>query len=70
MEKEKNINVQIDRHHLTVPEGTSILEAARTIGIEIPTLCHIDLKAVFVWLKLKGAAIWHLHAPPNVRKVW
>ena len=56
MEK-KNITLQIDRHHLTVPEGTSILEAARTI-------------AVFVWLKLKGAAIWHLHAPPNVRKVW
>ena len=48
MEKEKNINVQIDRHHLTVPEGTSILEAARTIGIEIPTLCHIDLKGTCI----------------------
>lgn len=43
MEK-KQITLQIDRHYITVPEGATILEAARKIGIDIPTLCHIDLK--------------------------
>ena len=26
---------------LTVPEGTTILDAAKTIGIEIPTMCFL-----------------------------
>lgn len=43
MEK-KTVTLQIDQHAITVPEGTTILEAARKIGIDIPTLCHIDLK--------------------------
>ncbi|MDR0938006.1 MAG: [FeFe] hydrogenase, group A [Mediterranea sp.] len=47
MEK-KQITLQIDRHFITVPEGTTILEAARKIGINIPTLCHIDLKGTCV----------------------
>ena len=42
--EEKQITLQIDRHYITVPEGSTILEAARKIGIDIPTLCHIDLK--------------------------
>lgn len=36
MEK-KQITLQIDRHYITVPEGATILEAARKIGIDIPT---------------------------------
>ena len=40
MEK-KQITLQIDRHYITVPEGATILEAARKIGIDIPTLCQI-----------------------------
>lgn len=43
MEK-RTVTLQIDQHAITVPEGTTILEAARKIGIDIPTLCHIDLK--------------------------
>ena len=42
--EEKQITLQIDGHFITVPEGSTILEAANKIGINIPTLCHIDLK--------------------------
>jgi len=32
--------LQIDGEPVSVPEGTTILEAGRKVGIEIPTLCH------------------------------
>ncbi|MHC4994433.1 MAG: FAD-dependent oxidoreductase [Planctomycetota bacterium] len=32
----------IDGQPITVPDGTTVLEAARSLGIEIPTLCHYD----------------------------
>ena len=35
------INLTIDGIKVSVPEGTTILEAARTIGIDIPTLCFL-----------------------------
>lgn len=44
----KQVTLQIDRHTVTVPEGTTILEAARQIGINIPTLCHINLKGTCI----------------------
>ena len=46
--EEKKINLTIDRHNISVPEGMTILEAARLVGIDIPTLCHIDLKGTCV----------------------
>ena len=46
--EERQITLQIDHHFITVPEGTTILEAAQRIGIDIPTLCHIDLKGTCV----------------------
>lgn len=36
-----DINVKINGTPVTVPEGSTILEAARTLGIEIPTLCYM-----------------------------
>lgn len=45
---EQNIKLQIDRHTLEVPQGTTILEAARSAGIDIPTLCHIDMKGMCI----------------------
>ncbi len=36
------ISVNLDGHDLKVPMGTTILEAARQLGIHIPTLCHHD----------------------------
>ena len=37
------INLTIDNKPVQVPEGTTILKAARMAGIDIPTLCHFEL---------------------------
>ena len=40
------ITLTIDNQQVTVEEGTSVLEAAREAGIDIPTLCYLkDLNA-------------------------
>lgn len=40
------ITFYINDREVTVPEGTTILEAAREINVYIPTLCHMDLPAM------------------------
>ncbi|MBQ3132398.1 MAG: (2Fe-2S)-binding protein, partial [Clostridia bacterium] len=35
------LNVTIDGIKLQVPEGTTILQAAESVGVEIPTLCYL-----------------------------
>ena len=35
------ITLTIDGVSVTVPAGTTVLEAARAAGIEIPTLCYL-----------------------------
>ncbi len=37
----RNVNLTIDGLSVTVPEGTSILTAARGVGINIPSLCYL-----------------------------
>lgn len=37
----KMVNLTINDMPVTVPEGTTILEAARTVNIDIPTLCFL-----------------------------
>ena len=37
----QNVNLKIDDKEVCVPEGTTILEAAKTVGIDIPTLCFL-----------------------------
>lgn len=39
--KENNITLTIDGKQVSVKKGTSILEAARSINIDIPTLCFL-----------------------------
>ncbi len=40
----KQLQVTVDGHPITVPLGTTILEAAQQLGIRVPTLCyHEDL---------------------------
>lgn len=34
------VSLTIDQQRITAPEGATILQAARTAGIHIPTLCH------------------------------
>jgi len=36
------VNLTIDNQPLSVPEGTTILKAAQSVGIEIPTICYHD----------------------------
>ena len=36
-----NITLTIDNRPVTVPEGSTILDAARQLGVEIPTLCFL-----------------------------
>ena len=38
-EEKKMINLTIDGIPVTVEEGTTILKAAASVGLEIPTLC-------------------------------
>lgn len=39
--KKDLVNITIDNQNITVPEGTTILEAAKKAGIDIPTLCFL-----------------------------
>ena len=36
------VNLTIDNKRVKVPEGTTILKAALTAGVEIPTLCYLE----------------------------
>ena len=45
---ENLINLTIDGRPVSVPKGTTVLDAAATVGIDIPALCHIDLKGTCV----------------------
>lgn len=37
------VNLTINNINLSVEEGTTILNAAKQIGVHIPTLCHLDM---------------------------
>ncbi|MDD4101403.1 MAG: [FeFe] hydrogenase, group A, partial [Kiritimatiellae bacterium] len=36
------LNVTINKQTIQVPEGTTILQAARSVGVTIPTLCNLE----------------------------
>ena len=43
------VKLKIDNYDVEVPAGTSILDAARTVQIEIPTLCkHPDVDPRYI----------------------
>lgn len=37
------VKLVVDGKDVSVPAGSTVLEAARELGIDIPTLCHLDL---------------------------
>lgn len=45
---EQTVTLKIDKHTVQVPAGTTVLDAARSVGIDIPTLCHIDMKGLCI----------------------
>jgi len=36
------VPVTVDGRHVTVPKGATILDACKTLGIDIPTLCYLE----------------------------
>ncbi|HEV2163215.1 MAG TPA: formate dehydrogenase subunit alpha [Stellaceae bacterium] len=44
---DKQVTLTIDGFTVTVPEGTSIMRAATTVGTEVPRLCATDSVAAF-----------------------
>ena len=36
----KQVNLTIDNREVTVDEGTLIVDAAKTVGIDIPVFCY------------------------------
>ena len=41
MSEKKEVTLTIDGNQVTVPEGSTILEAAKKVNIDIPTLCFL-----------------------------
>lgn len=40
----KKVNITFNDNKISVEKGTTILEAAKQIGVHIPTLCHLNLE--------------------------
>jgi len=51
------INLTIDNKPVKIEKGSTILEAARTAGIDIPTLCHMKLDDMNIENKPGGCRI-------------
>jgi NADP-reducing hydrogenase subunit HndD len=51
------IKLTIDGKAVEVPKGTTIYKAARTLGIDIPILCYMDLKGLNIENKPGGCRI-------------
>ena len=51
------IKLTIDNREVEVPKGTTILKAAQSMGIDIPTLCHFEFKGMDVHNKPGGCRI-------------
>lgn len=51
------ITLTIDKKKVVVKPGTTLLEAASTVGVEIPTLCHMKLHDMNIENKPAGCRI-------------
>ncbi|MCG8471001.1 MAG: [FeFe] hydrogenase, group A [Desulfobacterales bacterium] len=40
------ISLTIDDKRIEVPEGTTVLDAAKGLGVSVPALCHMDLAGI------------------------
>jgi len=75
--KMSTMNITIDGHKLQVEPGTTILEAARKINVEIPTLCYMNLIDMNIEHKPGGCRVCVVEvagrrnlAPSCVTKCW
>jgi len=53
----ETIKLNIDNKEIEVQNGTTILKAAKQLGIEIPTLCYLDLRDLNIENKPGGCRI-------------
>ena len=53
----ETVKLTIDNKEISVPKGTTILKAAKTLGIDIPTLCYMDLHDLNIENKPAGCRI-------------
>ena len=53
----ETVKLTIDNKHVIVPKGTTILQAAKQVGIHIPTLCYMNLELLGVESKSAGCRI-------------
>src|SRR5512133_297098 len=53
----ETVKITIDNKELEVPRGTTILKAAHGIGVDIPTLCHMELHDLNIENKPGGCRI-------------
>ena len=56
------VNITIDGKPVQVPAGTTVLEAAKQAGIDIPTLCYLkDINEIgacrMCLVEIKGASV-------------
>jgi len=51
------VKITIDNKSVEVPRGTSILKAAKQVGIEVPTLCYMDLHDLNIEHKPGGCRV-------------
>lgn len=51
------INITIDNKPVKIEKGTTILKAARSVGVDIPTLCHMQLGDMNIENKPGGCRI-------------
>ena len=61
------VNIKINGMPLSVPAGSTILQAAKSAGIDIPTLCYLkDLNEIgacrMCVVEVKGRVPWWLPA--------
>ena len=51
------IKLTIDQHAVEVPKNTTLLDAAKQVGIDIPSLCHMKLHDMGIENKPAGCRI-------------
>ena len=68
------VNLTIDGQKVSVPQGTTIMQAAATVGIEIPRLCYLkginEISACKVCVVEIQGQNRVVTVPLRYRKVW
>jgi len=74
------LTITIDGKTTSVPAGSTILDAATKLDIEIPTLCYFNLEELkynnkaascrICVVEVEGRATWPRPAPPPSPTAW